>query len=102
MKKHEVFKHFEKFASEHCNECKDEFYKNALKRAFIAGWNAAILPNRQHEIMERIVEGKLYKEIAFDLGISIHTVEKHVQYIFKKFGFHNRTEAAVAWTRNTS
>lgn len=39
------------------------------------------LTPRQLQILKEIARGRLYKEIAFDLNISIKTVETHMQSI---------------------
>jgi RNA polymerase sigma factor (sigma-70 family) len=45
------------------------------------------LSAREHEILEFLVKGRLYKEIASTLGISQETVRKHVYNIYKKLYF---------------
>jgi DNA-binding NarL/FixJ family response regulator len=51
------------------------------------------LSDREFEILEALVHGKLYKEIADSLFISIETVRKHVYNIYKKLHVNNRVEA---------
>ena len=51
------------------------------------------LSAREHEILECLVKGRLYKEIASTLGISQETVRKHVYNIYKKLHVNNRVEA---------
>lgn len=48
------------------------------------------LSQRESEIAEKLLQGKLNKEIAHELQISIHTVKKHVKNIYKKAGIRNR------------
>ena len=43
-----------------------------------------------------IVRGGMNAGIAQDLGISTHTVARHVERIYAKLGVHNRA-AATAW-----
>jgi len=52
-----------------------------------------ILSAREHEILEWLVKGRLYKEISSTLGISQETVRKHVYNIYKKLHVNNRVEA---------
>jgi DNA-binding NarL/FixJ family response regulator len=57
---------------------------------------AGLLENlsaREHEILELLVKGRLYKEISSTLGISQETVRKHVYNIYKKLHVNNRVEA---------
>ncbi len=51
------------------------------------------LSAREYEILELLVKGRLYKEIAVALGISGETVRKHVYNIYKKLHVNNRVEA---------
>ncbi|MDO4706199.1 MAG: response regulator [Comamonadaceae bacterium] len=44
------------------------------------------LTARESQVLERIVAGRLNKQIADDLGISIKTVEAHRANIMEKFG----------------
>jgi DNA-binding NarL/FixJ family response regulator len=51
------------------------------------------LSPRESEILELLVTGCLYKEIADRLVISVETVREHVERICKKMHARNRTEA---------
>jgi DNA-binding NarL/FixJ family response regulator len=55
----------------------------------------AHLTQREHDVLALLGKGHPDKDIADQLGISIHTVHEHVRNIFEKLGAHNRTEAAV-------
>ena len=44
------------------------------------------LTGREAQVLERIVAGRLNKQIADDLGISIKTVEAHRANIMEKMG----------------
>ena len=44
------------------------------------------LTNREAQVLERIVAGRLNKQIADDLNISIKTVEAHRANIMEKLG----------------
>ncbi|RRN64275.1 response regulator [Caulobacter sp. 602-1] len=46
----------------------------------------ATLTQRERQVMERIVEGKLNKNIAIELGISQRTTEHHRQSVMRKIG----------------
>ena len=41
------------------------------------------------------ISGKHNREIADALGVSVHTVDRHLANIFSKIGAHNRVEAAT-------
>jgi DNA-binding NarL/FixJ family response regulator len=51
------------------------------------------LSHREREILDMLVKGKLYKEIAFELNIATETVRKHVYNVYKKLHVNNRVEA---------
>jgi DNA-binding CsgD family transcriptional regulator len=52
------------------------------------------LSRREREALAHLAQGLSNREIASNLGISINTVNKHVQHIFAKLNVHNRTQAA--------
>ena len=56
----------------------------------------ATLSSREREVLERIVVGDSNKMIARTLGLSPHTVKRHVANILGKVGARSRAQAA-AW-----
>lgn len=54
----------------------------------------ASLSAREREVMELMLEGKLNKQIADDLGIAMRTVEVHRARILEKFGVRSAVELA--------
>lgn len=57
-------------------------------------WN---LTKRETQILELLVAGSLYKEIAYDVGISLQTVRFHLHNIYNKLHVRTRTEAVVKY-----
>ena len=55
------------------------------------------LTPREKQILERLVKGGLYKEIAWDLGIGVETVRTHLHNIYAKLHVRTRTEAVVKY-----
>ncbi|MBP1804867.1 response regulator transcription factor [Rubellimicrobium aerolatum] len=53
------------------------------------------LTRQQSRILELICEGKLNKQIAFDLSIADATVKAHVTAIMRKLGVQTRTQAVL-------
>mgnify|MGYP000627647852 CR=1 FL=1 len=54
-----------------------------------------ILTKRELEILYLLIEGQSNRQIAKDLIISIHTVKAHIESIYRKFGVHNKVQAAI-------
>jgi two-component system nitrate/nitrite response regulator NarL len=57
------------------------------------------LTPRELEVLQLLAEGLPNKTIAYQLGISEHTVKFHVNAILGKLGAQSRTEAVVRATR---
>ena len=55
----------------------------------------AALTRQQARILELICEGKLNKQIAWDLGVADATVKAHVTAIMRKLGVQTRTQAVL-------
>ena len=55
------------------------------------------LSAREREVLEQLARGRLYKEIAETLQVSIDTVRKHLQSIYQKLHVHTRTEAVIKY-----
>ena len=55
------------------------------------------LSEREREVLAHLSRGRLYKEIAESLGISLDTVRKHLQSVYQKLHVHSRTEAVVRY-----
>jgi RNA polymerase sigma factor (sigma-70 family) len=53
------------------------------------------LSKREREALVHLAQGLSNREIAERLGISINTVNKHVQQIFTKLNVRNRVQAAT-------
>jgi DNA-binding NarL/FixJ family response regulator len=55
------------------------------------------LSAREREVLQMLTEGGDNKVIATSLGITLHTVEKHLGNIYRKLGVTSRTEAIRWW-----
>lgn len=53
------------------------------------------LTQREHEILLMITKGYSNSKMAEVLSISTHTVKAHIGSIYKKFGVHNKVQAAM-------
>lgn len=55
---------------------------------------------REIEVLNNMAEGKTNLEISFSLRISVRTVEKHIERVYKKLGVNTRTGAVVLFLNN--
>ncbi len=46
-------------------------------------------------VLELVAQGRINKEIAQELNISIATTKAHLESIYKKLNAHNRVQAVV-------
>ncbi len=63
------------------------------------GYNTISVSPRESEILEMLSEGKIAKEIADDLSISLSTVITHRKNLISKFNVHNTAELIKVTTR---
>lgn len=56
----------------------------------------ATLTPSQLRILDGLREGRLNKQIAFDLGVTEATIKAHLTSVFRKLGVQNRTQAVIA------
>jgi DNA-binding NarL/FixJ family response regulator len=62
----------------------------------------ANLTPQQLRVLSMVSEGKLNKQIAYDLNISEATVKSHVSAILQKLGVNSRTQAVILANRLAS
>jgi DNA-binding NarL/FixJ family response regulator len=74
------------------NAFKDMPVQEALP-ASIENSDTKVLSRREKMILEKLAQGKIYKEIGKELEISPETVRKHVYHIYEKLHVNNRVEA---------
>jgi len=53
------------------------------------------MSEREAEVLRALVDGKGYKEIAFDLHISVDTVRSHIRKVYRKLQVHSAPEAVA-------
>ena len=61
---------------------------------------SADLSERERAVLDRLAEGLAYKQIAGQLGISIHTVRNYIRRIYEKLHVCTRTEAVAKYLRH--
>jgi DNA-binding CsgD family transcriptional regulator len=57
------------------------------------------LTSREQEILSWLSHGLSYKEIAWNLKISLHTVRNHTRNAIEKLGAKSKVEAVVTYVR---
>jgi len=57
------------------------------------------LTPQQKTVLGHLVNGRLNKQIAYDLGVSMTTVKAHVSAILLKLGVFSRTQAVIMANR---
>ncbi|MGA4643021.1 response regulator [Limisphaera sp. 4302-co] len=57
------------------------------------------LSPREHEVLDLLAQGFLYKEIAEKLGVTYETVHTHIRRIYEKLQVRTRTEAVAKFLR---
>jgi DNA-binding NarL/FixJ family response regulator len=58
------------------------------------------LARQETAVVRGLAEGKLYKEIATDLGVSLSTVRSHASSAYAKLGVPDRAQAVLLATAN--
>ena len=53
------------------------------------------LTGREAQVLELLADGDTNNEIAAELVVSVHTVERHLQNAYRKIGVRNRADAAA-------
>jgi len=66
-----------------------ENYREAFLKGAPAGTRTDRLTSRESEVLQLVAEGKVNKQIAGELCISIKTVEKHRQCLMNKLNIHD-------------
>jgi DNA-binding NarL/FixJ family response regulator len=56
------------------------------------------LSARELEVLKRLAEGKVYKQIAHELSLSTSTVRTHLHNIYGKLGAVDRAQAVLLAT----
>jgi RNA polymerase sigma factor (sigma-70 family) len=60
------------------------------------------LSDREREVLQMLTEGTKNKKIAASLGITLNTVEKHLENIYEKLGVTSRAEAIHWWVEKNT
>jgi DNA-binding NarL/FixJ family response regulator len=58
------------------------------------------LSGREQQVLNGLVRGDLYKEIADGLGISMGTLHTYIRRIYEKLHVHSRAQAVAKVAKN--
>ncbi|MBN9381700.1 MAG: response regulator transcription factor [Chitinophagaceae bacterium] len=72
---------------------------NFFNRTSVTDSMCELLTRREEEVLVLLSEGKMYKEVAIRLGITMETVKKHTKHIYHKLEVQNRMEAVNKWRK---
>lgn len=61
--------------------------------------NSTALPPRLSQVLDRLLRGQSPRQIAFALGISIHTVREHIARLYKRLGVNSREDLMAKFVR---
>jgi DNA-binding NarL/FixJ family response regulator len=61
----------------------------------MSGNESAKLSRRESEVLNHLHLGLTNRQIADRLGISVNTINKHVQQVLNKLDVRNRVQAAI-------
>jgi DNA-binding NarL/FixJ family response regulator len=59
------------------------------------GDDSVALSQREHSVINGLAQGLAYKQIADELGVSIHTVRNYIRRIYEKLHVQSRSEAVA-------
>jgi DNA-binding NarL/FixJ family response regulator len=71
-----------------------------LKNTPAPGDDTTNLSEREREVLDGMAAGQPYKEIADQLGVSVHTVRSYIRRIYEKLHVRTRTEAVAKYFRH--
>jgi DNA-binding NarL/FixJ family response regulator len=71
----------------------------SFKASPVQGMESAELSQRERSVLDGLAAGLAYKQIADQLGVSIHTVRNYIRRIYEKLHVCSRTEAVAKFLR---
>jgi DNA-binding NarL/FixJ family response regulator len=78
------------------------FHPNDVKTQAKPAIPAVRLSPREEEIVQLLVKGYRYKEVADSFSCSIHTVREHLRRIYEKLQVTSSRDAVVKYLKNAS
>lgn len=72
----------------------DYFQRQGKRESQLDDYN---LTSREKDILQLLIRGNSYKEIASALRISVETLNSHIKNIYRKLDVHSRSELAARY-----
>ncbi len=87
-----ALRNHETFFSSHTAQIALRAYRDKKPAGDVPTPSGGVLTPREREVLQLLAEGRINKEVASTLGISVTTVETHRAHIMHKLGAHSVTE----------
>lgn len=58
------------------------------------------LSERERQVLDGMAAGQLYKQMAQQMGVSVHTIRTYIRRIYEKLHVRSRTEAVAKYFRH--
>ena len=71
-----------------------------LQRVPARSGETADLSQRERQVLDGLAAGRVYKQIADELGVSINTVRTYIRRIYEKLHVQSRTEAVAKYLQS--
>lgn len=72
-----------------------EFFNRQLKKTVSSYATDFNLSNRENEVLNLLMDGLSYKQIASTCNVTIDTISSHIRNIYSKLNIHSRAELAA-------
>jgi len=72
-----------------------QFFQQPATAKFATAAPESKLSEREQQVLDGLVKGALYKEIADELGISMGTIHTYIRRIYEKLHVHSRAQAVA-------
>jgi DNA-binding CsgD family transcriptional regulator len=69
-----------------------EYFSRPLRKASLEEFG---LSKREKEILQLLVEGLSYKQIAAQCFVTLDTISTHIKRIYNKLNIHSRSELSA-------
>lgn len=72
-----------------------DYFNRQLKKTVSSYTNDYNLSSRENEVLNLLMDGLSYKQIAANCNVTIDTISSHIRNIYSKLNIHSRSELAA-------